>query len=196
MTEKFRTAFISIIFLTVLFGAIYPFFVFVAGKAFFPHYANGSLLQDQSGKVVGSKLIGQNFSSPRYFHPRPSSAGTSGYDAMASGGSNLGPTSRELMTLIETRIAAYRLENNLSADIPLPADAVTASGSGLDPHISVDNAHLQAARVSQARNIPLPQVTKFIKKSTSRGWLGIFGEASVNVLTLNMKLDEFSTLNQ
>ena len=151
--------------------------------------ANGSLIVDKDGTVRGSALIGQNFTDGKYFHPRPSAAGN-GYDAANSGGSNLGPTSQKLNDAIKDRIAAYRKENGLPESEPVPADAVTASGSGLDPHISLRNAELQLARVAKARHLDEAKVRELIARNTGQPDLGILGEPGVNVLKLNLALDE------
>ena len=137
----------------------------------------------------GSRLLAQNFSSEKYFQPRPSAAGT-GYDAANSSGTNLGPTSQKLNDSIKAAVAAYRTTNGLAADAAVPADAVTSSGSGLDPHISVANAQLQSARVAKARNFPPEKITALVAAHTAgRDW-GIFGEPIVNVLELNRALDQ------
>ena len=171
----------------VLCGA-YPLAVWAAGQALFPRQANGSLIRDQDGKVRGSTLIGQDFSGPQYFHARPSAAGN-GYDAAASSGTNLGPTSRKLADSIKAAVAAYRAENGLTDSTPVPADAVTSSGSGLDPHISPANARIQSGRVAGARHLSPGEVGRLIDAATSdRDW-GILGEARVNVVQLNLALD-------
>jgi potassium-transporting ATPase KdpC subunit len=190
MMKQIRTAIIAILILKVVLGLFYPLFVSLIGRSLFPGHAEGGLLKNADGQIIGSKFIGQNFSSPVYFHPRPSAAGEHGYDAMDSRGSNLGPTSKKLMDLLQERILAYRLENDLSTTRPLPADAVTASGSGLDPHISLDNAILQAPRVARARGVALMAIHEQIRKSTSNPYMGLFGEKRVNVLMLNIRLDQ------
>src|SRR5215813_13074074 len=134
-----RGAIVATLVLAVICCALYPLIVFGISQLLFPHRANGSLITAADGTIRGSKLLGQAFSDPKYFHPRPSAAGN-GYDATSSGGSNLGPTSQKLKDAIQDRIAAYRAENSLSGSEPVPADAVTASGSGLDPHITLRNA--------------------------------------------------------
>jgi len=141
-----------------------------------------------NGKILGSSLISQGFTGPKYFHPRPSAAGQ-GYDATRSGGSNLGPTSRKLVETVRQRVDAYRSENNLPPDALVPADAVTASASGLDPHISLKNALLQASRVVKARGLSEDIVLKEIKHYTEGRGLGVLGEPRVNVLVLNLTLD-------
>ena len=142
----------------------------------------------RKGTVVGSSLLAQGFTDPKYFHPRPSAAGQ-GYDPINSGGSNLGPLSQKLIDGAKQRIAAYRVENNLGPDAPVPIDAVTASGSGLDPHISLQNALLQADRVAKARGMSRELLHKTIESRTEGRDLGIFGEPGVNVLMLNLDLD-------
>ncbi len=166
----------------------YPLLITVASQVIFKDQAHGSLILDKDGTVRGSTLIGQNFTSDQYFHPRPSAAGT-GYDAASSSGSNLGPTSQKLHNAIQGRIAAYRTTNGLAADAKVPADAVTASASGLDPHISVKNAEAQAARVAKARNLSVEKVRALIAANTTKPDLGILGDAGVNVLKLNLALD-------
>jgi len=167
----------------------YPLAVTGVAQVLFPERAHGSLIMDKQGTVRGSALQGQAFTSENYFHPRPSAAG-SGYDAAGSSGSNLGPTSRKLRDLISERVVSYRTVNQLSPEIEVPADAVTASASGLDPHISVRNAGLQAPRVAKSRNLSVEHVRKLIEVHTERPSLRLFGEAGVNVLKLNLALDE------
>jgi K+-transporting ATPase ATPase C chain len=166
---------------------IYPLVVTAVSQVAFHHEANGSLIE-RDGVVVGSELIGQNFAAPEYFHPRPSAAGD-GYDGAASSGSNLGPNSPDLLAAVEERAVAYREENELPADAPVPVDAVTASGSGLDPHISVANATLQAPRVAQARGLDLDVVEELIEDHTADRAFGVLGEPAVNVLLVNLDLD-------
>jgi K+-transporting ATPase ATPase C chain len=179
---------LSLVFAVLLCGA-YPLAVWAGAQALFPAKANGSLLVDAAGTVRGSKLLAQNFSSDKYFQPRPSAAGT-GYDATNSSGTNLGPTSQKLSDSIKAAVAAYRSSNGLAADASVPADAVTSSGSGLDPHISVANARLQAARVAKARQLPLEQVQALVAAHTEDRDLGCFGEPRINVLLLNVALDQ------
>jgi len=144
-----------------------------------------------NGKILGSSLISQGFTGPKHFHPRPSAAGQ-GYDATSSGGSNLGPTSRKLVETVRQRVDEYRSENNLPPDALVPADAVTASASGLDPHISLKNTLLQASRVVKARGLSEDIVLKEIKHYTEGRGLGVLGEPRVNVLMLNLALDRMS----
>lgn len=174
--------------LTLLFGVAYPLAVTAVGQVAFSDTANGSLVR-RGGKVVGSALIGQNFTSDRYFLPRPSAAGKDGYDGLASGASNLGPSNPDLLVAVAQRVDDYRRVNGLAADATVPVDAVTASGSGLDPDISVANARLQARRVASARAVPLTAVLGAIDDHTSERRLGVLGERVVNVLQLNLDLD-------
>jgi potassium-transporting ATPase KdpC subunit len=187
-----RAAGMAVLVLAAACCGLYPLIVFVVGQALFPHQANGSLILDQNGILRGSTLLGQNFTGAAYFHPRPSAAGN-GYDAASSSGSNLGPTSKKLHDAIQERVAGFRLENGLQANESVPADAVTASASGLDPLISPRNAELQAGRVAKARGLPPEQLQELIRKHTAGRDLGILGEPGVNVLMLNMALDSLRT---
>jgi potassium-transporting ATPase KdpC subunit len=184
-----RSAVISTFVLAIVCCGLYPLIVFGISQSFFRDKANGSLIVDSGGTVRGSKLLGQAFADPKYFHPRPSAAGN-GYDATSSGGSNLGPTSRKLNDAIKERLAAYRAENGLSESAPVPADAVTASGSGLDPHISLQNTELQIPRVVKARGVAEEKVRELIRQNTNGRDFGVFGEPGVNVLQLNRALDQ------
>ncbi len=184
-----RTSVVLITILTLLLGIGYPLFMYCVGQLFFHKEANGSLVFLE-GKPIGSSLIGQNFTDKKYFHPRPSSAGDKGYDATSSSGSNLGPTSQKLIVAIDKRVTAYRSENGLDADTVLPAEAVTTSGSGLDPHISPADAYLQAARVASARGMAIEGVNNLIEKFTEGSTLWLFGEPRVNVLLLNLELNK------
>ena len=175
--------------LTALCGGLYPAFVWSVGQAAFPAKADGSVIRDASGRVTGSSLLGRNFEGPRFFHPRPSAAGANGYDVKASAGSNLGPTSQKLAETLRERIATYRADNSLPPDTPVPPDAVAASASGLDPHISPANAALQARRVAAARSVSLETMEKLIRDHTQGPDFGLFGEPRVNVVTLNLSLD-------
>jgi K+-transporting ATPase ATPase C chain len=186
--SQIRISIIAVVTLAVLLCGIYPAIVWGLAQILFPDSANGSLVR-VDGKVVGSKLLAQNFTGAQYFHPRPSSAGDAGYDAASSGGSNLGPTSKKLVESVKDRVSVYREENSLQADVPIPADAVTASASGLDPHIGVKNALLQAPRVAKARSMSESVVNEKIKTHTEGRDLGVFGEPRVNVLKLNLALD-------
>jgi K+-transporting ATPase ATPase C chain len=175
--------------LAVVCCGIYPLVVFGIGQTIFHDKANGSLIVSKDGTIQGSRLLGQQFTAEKYFHSRPSAAGN-GYDATSSGGSNLGPTSSNLVATITQRVADYRTQNNLATNALVPADAVTASGSGLDPHISVANAELQAPRVAKVRNIPMEKIQSLIRANTDAADLGILGEPGVNVLALNLALDQ------
>lgn len=181
---------LTLVFAVLLCGA-YPLVVWAGGQAFFAAKANGSLVADKDGTIRGSTLLAQNFSSDKYFQPRPSAAGT-GYDATSSGGTNYGPTSQKLNDSIKAAIAAYRTSNGLSGDAEVPADAVTSSASGLDPHISVANALLQAPRVAKARGLPVDEVKALLEANVEGRDLGLFGEPGVNVLRLNIALDHAS----
>jgi len=186
--SELRVAVVATIALAIVVSGAYPLVVWAIAQGLFPYEAGGSLIQ-RSGKIVGSELIAQNFSSPKYFHPRPSAAGEAGYDAGNSSGSNLGPLSKKLLDAVKERVDAYRAENGLSPDARVPADAVTASSSGLDPHISLQNALLQASRVAQARGIGNEQVKKIVREHTEGRDLGVFGDPKINVLKLNLALD-------
>jgi K+-transporting ATPase ATPase C chain len=183
-----KNSIIATIVLAIVCCGFYPLLVWGAGNLLFHKQANGSLILDKDGKVLGSALIGQPFSSDKYFNSRPSAAGT-GYDATSSGGTNLGPTSQKLHDSIQAAVAAYRKQNNMPADAPVPADAVTSSASGLDPDISVANAMIQAPRVAKARNLPVDKVTAMVNQYTVGRDLGVLGEPRVNVLKLNLALD-------
>lgn len=215
--------------MTVLCGLAYPLLVLGASQVAFKDKANGSMVQ-VNGVAVGSSLIGQNFTKPEYFQPRPSAAGKTGYDPLASSASNLGPTNEKLIAeclpvatvddhgdpkvddkgaplyrsnldgspvcdpnTVAQRVIAYRQMNELAADAVVPVDAVTSSGSGLDPHISVDNARLQAIRVAKARNVSLESVNAAIDQATVGRTFGVLGEAGVNVFELNVALDAATT---
>lgn len=240
MVKELKAGFLMMVVMTVITGLAYPAIVTVVAQAFFSDQANGSLVR-ANGHVVGSRLIGQNFAKPEYFHPRPSAAGSTGYDPTASGGTNLGPTSAKLLNGttkkddkgqevvdfdgIKDRLVHYCVENDVPSEssepldrfkdaqgnlddvklirafnddqrplaftpkTPIPADAVTASASGLDPHISPANADLQVTRVAKARGIPVEQVRALLAQHTEDRTLGLLGEPHVNVLELNLALD-------
>jgi K+-transporting ATPase ATPase C chain len=173
--------------LAVLVGGVYPALVWVEARVL-PDRAGGSLIE-RDGKILGSELIGQNFTSDRYFLPRPSAAGN-GYDAVNSGGSNLGPLSKKLLEGVQERAVEYRRKNGLKEDAVVPADAVLASASGLDPHISVGNALLQVSRVARARGLRDDIVRHFVEQHTEGRDFGFLGEPRVNVLVLNLALDQ------
>jgi K+-transporting ATPase ATPase C chain len=187
--SEIRSAVLATLVIAVVCCGLYPLIVFGISQALFHNKANGSLIVDKDGAVRGSKLLGQSFVAEKYFHPRPSAAGN-GYDAASSGGSNLGPTSQKLNDAIKDRIETYRRENGLSADQPVPADAVTASGSGLDPDISLRNVELQTPRVAKARNLSEDKLRELIQQNTDDRTLGILGDPGVNVLQLNLALDQ------
>ena len=187
MTPIVRPALVTFAMLSALTGVAYPLLVTGIGQAAFPAQAAGSLIL-RDGKPVGSSLIGQHFSDPSYVWGRPSATGPMPYNASSSSGSNLGPLNPALADAVKARIQALRAADpgNL---LPVPVDLVTASGSGLDPHISVAAAHYQAARVAKARTLPLPQVLQLIDKHSQGRLLGFLGEPRVNVLRLNLALD-------
>jgi potassium-transporting ATPase KdpC subunit len=187
--SEIRGAVFATLVLAIVSCGLYPLVVFGISQALFRDKANGSLILDKDGTVRGSKLLAQGFTADKYFHPRPSAAGN-GYDAANSSGSNLGPTSQKLNDAIKDRVAAYRQENGLNESDAVPADAVTASGSGLDPHISLHNAELQTPRVAKARAMNEEKVRELIEQNTDGRNLGVLGEPGVNVLTLNRALDQ------
>lgn len=194
--QQTRTAIVMVVVLTVLTGIIYPLAITGIAQVIFPRQANGSLVVGGSGTVVGSVLIAQQFTTPGYFHPRSSVAGQHGYDPTSSGGSNLGPTNPKLIQDVRARTEAYRQENGLPADAPVPVDAVTTSASGLDPDISVANALLQAPRVAKARGLAADQVRTLVEQHVQGRTFGILGEPRVNVLELNLALDNLKTVAQ
>jgi K+-transporting ATPase ATPase C chain len=184
---ELRTSCLAVLALAVILCGFYPLASWTLAQGLFPARANGSLVVGD-GVVMGSSLIGRDFSGPEYFHPRPSEAGR-GYDADRSGGSTLGPLSKELVDKVRRRSAAYRAENGLPADALVPADAVTASASGLDPHISLENTLLQAPRVVRARGLTDAEILRKVKAFSEGRTLGFLGEPRVNVLLLNLALD-------
>ncbi len=203
MRRQILPSFVMLLVFTVITGLAYPLAVTGVAQLLFHDQANGSIIE-RDGRPVGSELIGQPFTRPEYFHARPSSAGD-GYDGSASSGSNLGPTNPKLLygqkddpstkdvdesyEGIQQRVAAYRQENGLDAGTRVPVDAVTGSGSGLDPYISIANARLQAPRVARARNLAVGRVLQLIDQHTDHRDLGFLGEPGVNVLELNLALD-------
>ncbi|HLO99059.1 MAG TPA: K(+)-transporting ATPase subunit C [Fimbriimonas sp.] len=192
--KTFRSAVVLTLFFVVVTGILFPLTITAIAQSTMPVKANGSLVT-RDGKVVGSHLIGQNFAGAKYFHPRPSNAGA-GYDANNSSGTNLGPTNPKLLEGAEgfdgvKQLAEkYRIVNGLEADVEVPADAVTRSASGLDPHISVRNAELQADRVAKARGVSIELVKQAIRECTEPAFVGVFGDTGVNVLLLNLALDK------
>ncbi len=189
MRRQLGPALRMLLVMTVLVGIAYPLAVTGVAQGLFAHRANGSLVK-RDGKVVGSTLLAQSFTGPQWFHPRPSAAGPNGYDGAASGASNLGPTNPTLLRDVAARVAQYRRENGLAPNVAVPVDAVTSSGSGLDPDISVANARLQAPRVARARGLPVATVLALVDHHTdARPW-GFLGERTVNVLDLNLALGD------
>ncbi len=186
--DEIRSAVLVTLVLAVVCCGLYPLVVFGLGQALFPQQANGSLIVDAQGTVRGSRLIGQQFTGEKYFHSRPSAAGN-GYDSTSSGGSNLGPTSQKLRDSLAQNVNDYRAQNGLPTNAPVPADAVTASGSGLDPHISPQNAELQVNRVARARGVTEATVRALVREYTEQPDFGVLGEPGVNVLELNLALD-------
>jgi K+-transporting ATPase ATPase C chain len=241
MLKELKTGFLMMVVMTVITGIAYPAVVTLIAQVVFHDQANGSLIVS-NGQVIGSRLLGQNFTKPEYFHPRPSSAGSGGYDPTATAGSNLGPTSAKLLNGaistddkgkesvgfdgIKVRIVDYSIENDIAYEssspldmfkdadgnlddiklikafsdektplvftpkTPIPADAIAASASGLDPHISPRNAELQTARVAKARGVSLDQIQAIVARHTEGRTLGLLGEPHVNVLEVNLALDE------
>lgn len=187
--SEIRPAIVSTLVFAVVCCGFYPFAVTGISKLAFAKQAEGSLIVDKNGTVIGSELLGQNFTGTGYFHPRPSAAGTSGYDATSSGGSNLGPTSQKLADQIKERVAAYRTTNGLADNATVPADAVTASASGLDPHISPENAALQIKRVAAARGLTTDKLKELVITNTDRASFGFLGDDGVNVFKLNLALN-------
>lgn len=187
--SDFRAALISMALFTAICGVLYPLLVTGIAQGVFSDQANGSIVY-RDGQAVGSSLVGQNFSGAEYFHPRPSAAGADGYDAAASSGSNLGPSSQALVDRVTESLATVRQENGLASDAPVPVDAVTASASDLDPHISPAYADLQVARVARERGMSEDDVRSLVEEHTEGSTLVVMGEPRVNVLTLNLALDE------
>jgi len=191
MKDKIRSALTMLIVLTVLTGLIYPLAVTGLAQVFFPEQANGSLIV-REGKVIGSKLIGQHFDKPEYFWSRPSATAPFPYNAAASAGSNLGPTNPVLLNAVKARVVALRAADP-GNELPIPVDLVTASGSGLDPHISPAAASYQVKRVAHARSLDENSVLALVSKHTEGRQFGVLGEQRVNVLMLNLALDALPT---
>ncbi len=191
MVKQWLNGFLLLVVLTLLTGVVYPLAMTALAQAAFPKQANGSLIE-RDGKVVGSMLLGQNFSKPEYFQGRPSAAGTDGYDATSSSGTNLGPTSAKLLAAIKGKLADVRSQNNLPDDAVIPADLVTSSASGLDPDISLAGAYIQINRVAEVRGISSDQVRKLVDSKVQPPQLGFLGEKRVNVLGLNLALDDLA----
>lgn len=186
MLTHLRPALVTMVLMTVLLGLAYPLAVTGIARVAFPDQAAGSLVAGASGRVIGSRLIGQNFAEPQYLHPRPSAAGK-GYDASSSSGSNLGPLNPDLIERVKADADAIRAE---APNAAIPADAVTTSASGLDPHISPEYARLQAPRIAEARRVPLSDVLAVIDRHVEGRLLGFIGQRRVNVLLTNLALDE------
>jgi K+-transporting ATPase ATPase C chain len=187
MKKNLMTAVLMTIATTIVFGIVYPLVVTALAQLLFPKQANGQLI-GRGGQVIGSRLIGQPFTSARYFHPRPSAAGN-GYDAANSSGSNLGPTNQKLVDRVKTAVVAAQSEN---PNVPVPVDLVTASGSGLDPDISPAAASFQVPRVARARGISEERLYELVAAQIQARTFGILGEPRVNVLELNLALDQIS----
>ncbi|MHB8277267.1 MAG: K(+)-transporting ATPase subunit C [Candidatus Humimicrobiaceae bacterium] len=188
MVKNILRSFLLLIIFTIILGFLYPLLITGISKIIFHYRSSGSLIK-YGDKIVGSELIGQNFTGEQYLHPRPSAAGKDGYDPLSSGGSNYAPTNEDFISAVKERISNLRKENNLEDYIKIPSDAVTSSGSGLDPDISVDNAILQADRIAKKRNIPVSEINDLIRQNTEKRMLGFLGEPKVNVLKLNLLLD-------
>jgi K+-transporting ATPase ATPase C chain len=190
--EHLRAAFASVISLTLLTGCIFPLVLFALGRLLYPSQAAGSLVK-RCGGIIGSRVIGQDFTRPEYFHPRPSAAGA-GYDGALSGGTNLGPSNRKLIEGVRQLAEDYRRTNGLPADATVPIDAITCSGSGLDPNISPENAALQVPRVARARGLSEDVVRGLLARHTQGRQLGFMGSPRVSVLDLNLALDRAASL--
>jgi K+-transporting ATPase ATPase C chain len=188
LLKEIKTSLIVTVILLVFCCGIYPLVVYGAGQLLFPRQANGSLVVDDAGKPIASTLLAQDFTADKYFAPRPSAAGT-GYDSTSSGGSNYGATSQALHDAVQQRVSDYRKANGLTNGQLVPADAVTASGSGLDPHISEKNAALQLPRVAKARGLSEEDLKALVTKYTDGRDFGILGEPGVNIVKLNLALD-------
>ena len=186
--RQLRPAIVALLMFTILTGLVYPMVITGFAQLGFKDKANGSLVS-KGGVAVGSSLIGQAFTDPIYLHPRPSAAGTDGYDGSASSGSNLGPTNTDFLTTVAKRVTDYRTENQLSATQLVPVDAVTASASGLDPLVSIANARLQVSRIAAARHLSVDKVLAVVAATTTSRPLGMFGDVGVNVLQVNLALD-------
>lgn len=192
MVTHIRPALVLLAFFTLITGLLYPLAMTGIGQSLFPKQAGGSLIE-QDGKVIGSSLIAQNFTQPQYFLPRPSAAGKDGYDATSSSGSNLAPTAKALVERVAGDTEAYKGRDGSAA---APVDAVTTSGSGLDPHISPANAARQVPRVAEARGLTIADVQSLVEAHTERPWLGFLGQPGVNVLTLNIALDKMKPVSK
>ncbi len=193
LSEQIRPLLLSVVLLTILTGAVFPLLLAALARPLFPRQTGGSLIE-RDGVIVGSELFGQSFTGPGYFHPRPSAAGK-GFDGLSSGGSNLSPTNPKLRDEVRSLADEYRRRNRLPADAVIPIDAVTRSGSGLDPHISPANAALQLPRVAIERGMGEEELRRLVARHTRGRQLGILGEPCVRVLALNLALDRIATLS-
>jgi K+-transporting ATPase ATPase C chain len=188
MLKTIGRSFMLMLILIIITGLVYPLFITGISRLAFPHKSTGSLVYDKEGKLIGSKLIGQDFKTEKYFQSRPSAAGNPGYDPLKSGGSNYAAANEDFLALVSKRSDKFRLVNKIDGSIAIPSDMVTASASGLDPHISVAGALLQAARVANARNIDYQKVRLVVIENSGRQY-GFLGEPVVNVFELNLLLD-------
>ncbi|MCL6087812.1 MAG: potassium-transporting ATPase subunit KdpC [Actinobacteria bacterium] len=188
MVKNILRSFLLLMIFTIILGFLYPLLITGISKIVFLYRSSGSLIK-YDNKVVGSELIGQNFTGEQYFHSRPSAATKDDYYPLSSGGSNYASTNKDFISAVKERISNFRKENNLEDYIKIPSDIVTSSGSGLDPDISVDNALLQADRIAKKRNIPVSEVNDLIRQNIEKRMLGFLGEPKVNVLKLNLLLD-------
>ena len=188
MIKNIIKSLLLLIIFTIILGLLYPLVITGISKIIFPKKSAGSLIYN-GDKIIGSELIGQSFSGEKYFHSRPSSAGQDGYDSMSSAGSNLAPTNKDFILIVGERINIFRRENYINDGTLIPSDIVTASGSGLDPHISVDSALLQIKRISKIRSIPEEKIEKLVLDNIETRQLGFLGELKINVLKLNLLLD-------
>lgn len=192
MITHIRPALVLLVFFTLVTGLMYPLAMTGIGQSLFPKQAGGSLIE-QDGKIIGSSLIAQSFTQPQYFLPRPSAAGKDGYDATSSSGSNLAPTAKALVERVAGDTETYKGRDGSAA---VPVDAVTTSGSGLDPHISPANVARQLPRVAEARGLTMADVQSLVEAHTERPWLGLLGQPGVNVLTLNIALDKMKPVSK
>jgi K+-transporting ATPase ATPase C chain len=190
--RQFRTAFLILVIFSILLGVVYPLVMTGIAQLFFSHRANGSMITS-NGRIIGSKLISQQFLLPGYFHSRPSDCN---YDAANSSSSNLGPSNPELFKQVRERINRVRNENGITDTTAVPADLVLASGSGLDPEITPQSALLQVSRIAKFRNLPVAVIQQLVVRKTQNPWVGVFGQPRVNVLTLNLALDSISSYNR
>ncbi len=190
--KQLRTAFLILVVFSILLGVVYPLVMTGIAQLFFSHRADGSMIVS-NGRIIGSKLIGQQFLLPTYFHSRPSDCD---YNAASSSSSNLGPSNPELFKQVREQINQVRTENEIADTVLVPADLVLASGSGLDPEISPQSAFLQVSRIAKSRNLPIELVRQLVINKTQQPFIGVFGQPRVNVLTLNLALDSISGQNR